>query len=138
MSLTIGGYSFREVAPRRYVATVEAQELRRVVEAIVGEEAYVSSISAVDVPKEGRIELNYVFWSVKHGAAIVVKVSVDRANPVVPSVSDIAPGALKGEVEAYDLLGVVFEGNRSLRRGFLAPEDVVTRGIYPLRKDSGV
>lgn len=138
MSLTIGGYTFKEVAPRRYVAAVDASELRKVVEAIVGEEAYVSSISAVDLPKEGRIELNYVFWSVKRGAALVVKVSVDRANPVVPTISDIIPGALKGEMEAYDLMGVVFEGNRSLRRGFLAPEDVVARGVYPLRKDSGV
>ncbi len=138
MSLTLCGRAFKEVAPRRYVATVEASELRRAIEAVVEEEAYISSISAIDMPKEGKIELNYVFWSVKHRAAIVVKVAVDRSDPVVPSISDIIPGAVKGEMEAHDLMGVVFEGNRSLRRGFLASEDVVVRGVYPLKKDSGV
>ncbi len=138
MSLAIGGYDFSETAPRRYVTTVEASELRRVVEAIAGEEVYISTVSAIDMPKEGKIELNYVFWSVKRRAALIVKVLVDRANPVVPSISDIVPGALKGEMEAYDLLGVVFEGNDRLRRGFLVPEDVAARGIYPLRKDSSV
>jgi NADH:ubiquinone oxidoreductase subunit C len=53
-------------------------------------------------------------------------------------VIDIVPGALGGELEAYDLMGVTFEGNNRLRRGFLAPEDMVEKGIYPLRKDSGV
>lgn len=138
MSLTLGGFSFVEVGPRRYAITVAAQELRRVVEAIAGEEAYLSSISAVDMPKEGRIELNYIFWSIRRAAALVVKVPLDRGNPVVPSIADIVPAAVKSEIEVYDLMGVVFEGNRSLKRGFLVPGDTVAKGVYPLRKDSGV
>lgn len=138
MSLVLGGFGFLEVGPRRYAITVAESELRRVVEVIVGEEAYLSSISAVDMPKEGKIELNYIFWSIKHRAALVVKVLLDRGNPVVPSISDIVPAAVKSEMEAYDLMGVVFEGNRRLKRGFLVPEDVVAKGVYPLRKDSGV
>lgn len=138
MSLILGEFSFVEASPRRYVITVEELELRRVVEVIAGEESYLSSISAVDMPKEGKIELNYIFWSIKHKAALIVKVSLDRGNPAVPSISDIVPAAVKSEIEVYDLMGVVFEGNKSLKRGFLVPEDVVAKGVYPLRKDSGV
>lgn len=138
MSLVLGNFSFTEVSPRRYVITVAQSELRGVVEAVVKEESYLSSISAVDLPKDGKIELNYIFWSVKHKAALVIKVLVNRENPVVPSISDIVPGATKSEVETYDLMGVVFEGNKNLRRGFMVPEDIVAKGVYPLRKDSGV
>ncbi len=138
MSLVLGDFSFSEVSPRRYAITVTQSELRGVAEAVVREESYLSSISAVDLPKDGKIELNYIFWSIKHRAALVVRVPVSRENPVVPSISDIVPGATKSEVEVYDLMGVIFEGNSNLRRGFLVPEDVVAKGVYPLRKDSGV
>lgn len=138
MDLDIGGLTLREVAPRRYVVTVAPQELREAVGRILREESYLSALTAVDLPAEGKIELSYIFWSVKHKAALIVKVYVSRERPVVPTISDIAPGAIGGELEAHDLMGVVFEGNEKLRRGFLAPEDVVGRGIYPLRKDSGV
>ena len=138
MDISLAGVRFEEVSPRRFVATVSKHELRKVVEAVVAEESYLSTITTVDLPKDGKIVLNYVFWSIKHKAAIIVKVPVDRDDPVVPSISDIVGGAVGSEIQVYDLMGVVFQGNRELRRGFLAPEDVVARGVYPLRKDSGV
>ena len=136
--LSIGGYTFREVEPRRYVVSVDPGRLRELAELIVREESYLSTISAVDLPKENAIELNYVFWSTKHRVALIVKTRVSRERPIVPTIVDIVPGALGGELEAYDLLGIVFEGNTRLRRGFLVPEDLVSKGIYPLRKDAGV
>ncbi|MCX8184420.1 MAG: NADH-quinone oxidoreductase subunit C [Sulfolobales archaeon] len=138
MSLLLGDVRFEEVSPRRFVATVTKHELRKTVEVVVKEDSYLSTITAVDIPKDGKIELNYIFWSVKYKAAIVVKVLVDRSDPVVPSISDIVRGAVGSEVEVYDLMGVIFQENGRLRRGFLAPEDIVAREIYPLRKDSGV
>jgi len=136
--LSIGNYSFREVGPRRYVVSVDPDKLREAVELVVKEDSYLSTISAVDLPKEGAIELNYVFWSIKHRAALIVKTRVSRERPVVPTIVDIIPGALGGELEAYDLFGVVFEGNARLRRGFLVPEDLTSKGVYPMRKDAGV
>lgn len=138
MAMVLGNLSFNEIGPRRYFIKVQDSELRNAVKRVLEEEAYLSSISAVDLPKEGKIELSYIFWSIKHRAALIIKVLVDRGDSKVPSISDIVPGAAKSEIEVYDLVGVVFEGNKSLRRGFLAPEDVVAGGIYPLRKDSGV
>lgn len=49
----------------------------------------------------------------------------------VPSVAAVWPAALWQEREAYDLVGVLFEGHPDLRRLFL-PQDWVG---HPLRKD---
>jgi len=138
VEINVGRFVFKEVSPRRYVASVALSELREAVGAVVMEDSYFSALTAVDLPKDGKIELDYVFWSIKHRVALIIKVTVDRNNAVVPTVIDIVPGALGGELEAYDLMGVTFEGNNRLRRGFLAPEDMVEKGIYPLRKNSGV
>jgi NADH-quinone oxidoreductase subunit C len=62
----------------------------------------------------------------------VVKVEVwDRENAVVPSVVPVWHGAWMQECEAYDLLGIRFEGHPNLHRIFLWD------GFpgWPLRKD---
>ena len=55
----------------------------------------------------------------------------DRANPVVPSLVPVFHGAWMQENEAYDLLGIKFEGHPNLYRIFL------WEGYpgWPLRKD---
>ncbi|GMU80156.1 MAG: hypothetical protein AMXMBFR47_00270 [Planctomycetota bacterium] len=62
---------------------------------------------------------------------IAIRVNVPRADPKLASVSDLWPAAEWHEREAYDLLGIVFEGNPDLRR-ILCCDDWVG---YPLRKD---
>jgi NADH-quinone oxidoreductase subunit C len=92
--------------------------------------AFLSSLTAVD-----RIEWFEVvyhlesFWT---NRLTVIKVRTDeREEPTVPSVVSVYPGALLQEREAYDLMGIRFEGNPDLRRIFL------WEGFsgFPLRKD---
>jgi NADH-quinone oxidoreductase subunit C len=61
----------------------------------------------------------------------MVKVDLDRARPIVPSVYSIWKAADWHEREAFDLLGIQFEGHPDLRR-LLMPAD--WEG-HPLRKD---
>ena len=62
---------------------------------------------------------------------VVVKTRIpDRENPVVDSICAVYPGAEYHEREAYDLLGIKFNGHPDLRRLFLDS----TWG-FPLRKD---
>jgi len=58
-------------------------------------------------------------------------VRVPKDNPHVPSVESVWKTANWHEREAYDLIGVVFDGHPDLRR-ILLPDD--WEG-HPLRKD---
>lgn len=88
-------------------------------------------LSGVDWPAKGKLEVVYHIYSLTHRHRIVLKVEVPREIPRVPSVAGIWPTANWHEREAFDLLGIVFEGHDDLRR-ILLPED--WEG-HPLRKD---
>ncbi len=61
----------------------------------------------------------------------VIADGLSREDPRVPSVTYLWNGAEWAEREAYDMFGIIFEGNRDLRRIFMPPD---YRG-FPLRKD---
>ena len=63
-----------------------------------------------------------------------VRVQVQEADPSVASLFPLHPGTEAMEREAYDLMGIRFEGHPDLTR-ILMPED--WEG-YPLRKDYAV
>lgn len=73
----------------------------------------------------------YHVYSYVHLHAVTLHVSVARANPRVPSVVGIWPAAEWHEREAYDMMGIEYEGHPNLRR-ILLPDD--WEG-FPLRKD---
>lgn len=68
-------------------------------------------------------------WTLKAAFAITIK--VDRDDPRIPSVAHVWATADWHEREAYDLMGIVFDGHPDLRR-ILCPDD--WEG-FPLRKD---
>jgi NADH:ubiquinone oxidoreductase subunit C len=61
----------------------------------------------------------------------VIADGIPRDQPRIPSITFLWKGAEWMEREAYDMFGLVFEGNRDLRRIYL-PDDFVS---FPLRKD---
>jgi hypothetical protein len=56
---------------------------------------------------------------------------VNRADPRIPSVTSLWEGAMFHEREMYDMMGIVFEGNRDLRRIYMSPD----YRSFPQRKD---
>jgi NADH-quinone oxidoreductase subunit C len=93
---------------------------------------FLSDITGVDrFPVEPRFELNYHLLSIPRRAVLRLRVRLHGADPVVPTVSPIWPGANWHEREIYDMFGVRFEGHPDLRR-ILMPDD--WEG-HPLRKD---
>jgi NADH-quinone oxidoreductase subunit C len=86
-------------------------------------------LSGLDWPD--RLEVVYHLHSFKHNHKVTLKVHCPKDNPVVPTVSRFWPTADWHEREAFDLVGVRFEGHPDLRR-LLMPED--WEG-HPLRKD---
>jgi NADH-quinone oxidoreductase subunit C len=90
-----------------------------------------SSLTGVDMPAEGSIDVVYHLVSYRHHGLCVLKVRLPREDPEVPSVTGVWKAANWFERETYDLLGVRFSGHPDLRR-LLLPED--WEG-HPLRKD---
>ena len=56
---------------------------------------------------------------------------LSRDDPRLPSVTFLWNGAEWAEREAYDMFGLIFEGNRDLRRIYMPPD----YQSFPLRKD---
>ncbi|MCX5660927.1 MAG: NADH-quinone oxidoreductase subunit C [Planctomycetota bacterium] len=92
---------------------------------------WLSCLTAIDYVADNQLCAAYELWSTRHGHSFAVKVYVDRARPMIPSVMDLWPAADWHEREAYDLMGIDFTGHGDLRR-ILLPEDWVG---HPLRKD---
>jgi NADH-quinone oxidoreductase subunit C len=91
----------------------------------------LSDQTAVDWPKEEKIELVYHLYSYSGRHQIVLKVDLPRDNPKIATVEEIWKVANWFEREIFDLFGVIFHGHSDLRR-ILLPEDWVG---HPLRKD---
>jgi NADH-quinone oxidoreductase subunit C len=97
----------------------------------------LSCLTAIDNgPGKGTLELIYTLYSIPnhltlHLQVILPRLLEDNRLPSVSSLVSIWRTADWHEREAFDLVGVNFEGHPDLRR-ILLPEDWVG---HPLRKD---
>jgi NADH-quinone oxidoreductase subunit C len=79
-----------------------------------------------------HLQVVYHLWSAKTPDWLrVIADHLPRDNPRIATLTGIWPGAEWLEREAYDMFGIVFEGNRDLRRIFMPPDYT----SFPLRKD---
>src|SRR5918995_6929858 len=91
----------------------------------------IIDICGVDYPsRPKRFDVVYHLLSPRQNQRIRVKVMADE-DTLVPSVTEVFPGADWFEREAYDLYGILFSGHPDLRRILT---DYGFEG-YPLRKD---
>lgn len=91
----------------------------------------LSDLTALDWPKEEKIQIVYHLYSYPNKHQTVLKVDLPRENPRIATVEEIWKVANWFEREVFDLFGVIFDGHSDLRR-IMLPEDWVG---YPLRKD---
>ena len=90
----------------------------------------LSCLSGVDYDKD-NLAVVYHLYSYALNHKLVLKAIVPREKPVAATVSDVWAAANWHEREAYDMVGVIFEGHPGLKR-ILCPDD--WEG-FPLRKD---
>ncbi len=90
-------------------------------------------VSAVNYPEDEGRELHgmYTFRSFTHRRSINIEVACPDDDPHIPSIVSIYPGNDWPEREAWDLMGIVFDGHPSLTR-IEMPHDWVG---HPQRKD---
>ena len=92
----------------------------------------LSCVTGVDLGEAANeMEMIYHLTAIPKEMSLAIVVVLDRELPTVPTVTDIWRTADWHEREAYDLLGIRFEGHPDLRR-ILLPND--WEG-HPLRKD---
>ncbi len=92
---------------------------------------YLTDAAAVDYGPGERFEVVYHLYSDLHPSWLRVRATVDRANPHIASISDLWAGATFHEREMFDMMGIVFDGNRDLRRIFMSPD----YRSFPQRRD---
>lgn len=92
----------------------------------------LESISGIDWIKEEQMEVVYDYNRTDGQLCrVAVRVRIPRSEPIVPTVSDIFPGANWHERETHEFFGIKFEGHPYLVP-LLLPEDA---DFHPLLKD---
>lgn len=128
--------------PNRVVAEIDPDKVveafERLRSAYGDTGIYLSNIIGTDFKNEGKIRVDYYVNVFTRNQYVVLRTYIPRDDPKIESMLLKVPAALSGECETYDLLGVVFEGNPHLKRAFFVPTEVAEKGVFPLRKDSGV
>jgi NADH-quinone oxidoreductase subunit C len=87
--------------------------------------------AAVDYGVGAHFEVVYHLFSWKHPAWLRVRARVDRNDPRIRTITHLWEGAMFHEREMYDMMGIVFEGNRDLRRIYMSPD----YRSFPQRRD---
>ena len=93
--------------------------------------AYESCNFVAGVDLGDRFESVYHLYSFASNTYLELHVELPRAKPVVATVCDVWEAANWHEREAWDMMGVRFEGHPDLRR-ILLKDDFIG---HPLRKD---
>jgi NADH-quinone oxidoreductase subunit C len=94
--------------------------------------AFVVLADLAGVDTGNHMQVVYHLWSAATPDWLrVIADGLPRDNPRIPSLTGLWPGAEWMERETYDMFGIIFEGNRDLRRIYMPPDYT----SFPLRKD---
>lgn len=113
---------------------MQSSELKSTCQRARDEKGFISFIDLciVDRPNdENRFECIYRICDPKSGEQISFAVKLSEHDACIDTVSDVWPAASWFELEAADLFGITFRGNKNPNR-LLTPDDF--KG-HPLRKD---
>jgi NADH-quinone oxidoreductase subunit C len=92
--------------------------------------AILADLAGVDTGD--HMQVVYHLWSAKTPDWLrLIADGLPRDNPRIATLTGLWPGAEWMEREAYDMFGIIFEGNRDLRRIYMPPDYT----SFPLRKD---
>jgi NADH-quinone oxidoreductase subunit C len=92
--------------------------------------AVLADLAGVDTGD--RMQVVYHLWSARTPDWLrVIADGLPRDDPRIATLTGLWPGAEWMERETYDMFGIIFEGNRDLRRIYMPPDYT----SFPLRKD---
>lgn len=130
-TLKAGGGELSQPAPRRINVKVERSHLIETLRFLKDQLGFshLATITGLDLGENFE-----VLYHLANGEAVVtVRVLTPRAEPKIPTVTPVIPGAILYERELQDMFGLVVEGIPD-PRPLVLPDDW-PQGQYPLRKD---
>jgi NADH-quinone oxidoreductase subunit C len=134
---TVEFTSFQPLAgPRQDTANVPRDDLYAFVEAVrdAGFETFVDTCAVDHLNRKPRYDVVINLLSMQHTQRLLIKVGIPGDDPRLVSIAPLYAGANFYEREAWDLMGIVFEGHTDLTR-IVLPDDWIG---HPLRKDYSV
>jgi NADH-quinone oxidoreductase subunit C len=121
-------------ADRRIYLRTDRENLKEVAGRLILERGgRLATVSGVDKPESGEIELLYHISFDRRGLVASLRTILPREEAKVKSVASFLPAAEYIEREIRELLGVEFAGHPRLER-LIKAEDIPD-DVYPLRKD---
>lgn len=126
-----GEFNVTLPCPNRAWMTVNTEDLPELAYWLKEELGYYhcSTITGLD---SGAI-LEALYHLSAGAGELTLRLAVPRANPNIPTMTGIWPGAILYERELQDMFGFIVDGHPDPRR-YVLPEDWPD-GVYPLRKD---
>ena len=98
---------------------------------------FLSVVAGID--RGNRLGTATVVHGVASGVWIVLKAWCTEADPHLPTLTEVWPGANWQERETYDMFGIIFDGHPDLRRIFLEetfPGHPMRKSFLPPRSDA--
>ena len=92
----------------------------------------LSYLSAIDWPKENKMELIYLLFNWDKPVYIQIRTKLNREDPIMNSILPIFPGAKYYERETHEMFGIKFPGNPDYEKKLILE---IWNDIPPLRKD---
>ncbi len=117
---------------KRIWLELDLKNFRNCIEKFISDEDFPIFCTMTGLDLTDKFQVIYHF-SNKNGVMLNIKVSTERQNPSVISITDLFPAAELAERELEDLLGIKVQGLVAGRRYPLP--DKWPQGQYPLRKD---
>lgn len=124
------------VGPRQDTANVSREDLVAFVTAVraAGFETFVDLCAVDHLNRNPRYDVVINLLSMQHTQRLLIKVGIPGDDPTLASITSLFAGANFYEREAWDLMGIEFEGHTDLTR-IVLPDDWIG---HPLRKDYSV
>ena len=114
--------------------TIEQSDLRDIAKSCRDDFCfdYLLDVTSIDnFGEEPRFEVVYHLYSMAHAVHVRLKSTLSEEAGAIDTVSDIWPTANWHEREAYDMMGIKFNGHSDLRRILMWDG----YPYFPLRKD---
>ncbi len=92
----------------------------------------LSFMNVVDRINEGKFEIFYVLYEREEKINVIVRVWIDRDNPVIDTADKIYPPAHNWEREVAEMFGIKVEGNEDAGKPFILEN---WKDMPPMRKD---